>query len=236
MEFNIHRYESIASTNDLAIRMAEEGAPEGTVVIAREQTAGKGRHGRNWSSPPGSGLYLSVVLRPNLSFDKFWQTAFVASVAASEAIAEVSGLPARIKWPNDILINERKVCGILVEARKPPAAIVGIGINVNTPAFPPEIVQKATSIAIELGHPIALENIEKSLLTHLGERLDDNFPSVFDAWKALDCTVGRHVVVNTADSAIEGTAVEVNQTGDLIIEHEGIRTRITAGEVILRID
>jgi BirA family biotin operon repressor/biotin-[acetyl-CoA-carboxylase] ligase len=213
--------------------MAEEGAPEGTVVVAREQTAGKGRHGRIRSSPPGSGLYLSVVLRPDLPFDQLWQTAFIASVAAAEAILEVSGLPARIKWPNDVLINGRKVCGILIEARKQPAAIVGIGINVNNTEFPPDIAQKATSIAIELGHPIALEAVEKSLLSRLEERLADSFPSVFDAWKALNCTVGRHVVVNTADSVIEGTAVEVDQTGDLIVEHEGIKTRITAGEVIL---
>ena len=245
MEFTIHRYESIASTNDLAIRMAGEGAPEGTVVVASEQTAGKGRLGRSWSSPPGAGLYLSVILRPNRPFDQLWQMAFVASVAAAEAIAEVSRLPARIKWPNDVLINGRKVCGILVEtawrhkngegeaSAEPPAVIIGIGININTSAFPPEIVEKATSIAIELGHPIALEDVEKSLLAHLAESLNDSFPSVFDAWKALDCTVGRHVVVNTADSAIEGTAVEVDQTGDLIVEREGVRTRITAGEVIL---
>ena len=245
-KWEVHRYESVDSTNDLAIRMAEEGAPEGTVVIADEQTAGKGRHGRSWSSPPGSGLYLSVILRPNLPFEQLWQMAFVASVAAAEAIAEVSSLPAQIKWPNDVLVNGRKVCGILVEAPKATRGrgdtgtrrpvIIGIGINVNIERFPSELEEKATSIAIELGHPIALEDVEKSLLAHLEKRLADSYASVFDAWREIDCTVGRHVVVNTADTVIEGTAVEVNQTGDLIIEHEGIRTRITAGEVILRID
>lgn len=124
MEFIVQRFGAVSSTNDIAIRMAEEGAPEGTVVVAGEQTAGRGRHGRNWSSPAGEGLYISVILRPDLPFDRLWQMAFIAAVSAAEAIRQASGLEARIKWPNDILLNDRKVCGILIEAasRQPPAA------------------------------------------------------------------------------------------------------------------
>lgn len=266
MRFTIHRYESAASTNDLAIRMAEQGAPEGTVIIAREQTAGRGRRGRSWLSPSG-GLYLSAILRPDLPFEQLWQMAFVASVAAAEAVGDVSGLPARIKWPNDVLINGRKVCGILVEAQpaclrrasrqlkqipdagyrmpepqsaicNPKSVIVGVGINVNVPEFPPEIAQEATSIAIELGHPIALEDVEKSLLALLDARyaqyLAEGFAPAFDAWKALDCTIGRRVAVDTPDGIVEGTAVEIGGNGDLIVESEGIRSRVTAGQAILQ--
>lgn len=163
MQYTIHRFDSIDSTNDEAIRLSEAGAEEGTIVIALEQSGGKGRRGRSWSSPPGCGLYLSVVLRPGKPFSELGQLAFVAAVAAAESIRKVSGLDARIKWPNDILINGRKVIGILIEARqvkehesdqKPsyPAAIIGIGINVNTLEFPAELAGKATSIYLSLIH------------------------------------------------------------------------------------
>ena len=252
MKYTIHRYESVTSTNDLAVRMAEEGAPEGTVVVAREQTAGRGRRGRRWSSPPGSGLYLSFILRPACPMEYLWQVGFVASLAAADAIAQVSGLPARIKWPNDILLGGRKVCGILVEARKQsavcglqsavcsllPAVIVGVGINVNTPTFPSEITEKATSIAIELGYQIAVGEVEEALLTALNKwystYLEHGFAPIIRAWKKLDCTAGRDVVVDTMEGLVEGRAVEVNSAGDLIVEgKDGAKVQITAGDVIL---
>lgn len=245
MQYAIHRFESVTSTNDIAIRMAEEGAPEGTVVVAREQTAGRGRRGRSWSSPPGTGLYLSVVLQPGLTCEQLWQMAFVASVAAAEAVGRASGLPARIKWPNDVLLNERKACGILVEARKPsarggqPTAIVGIGLNVNTEEFPPEIAQTATSIALELGRPVPVAHVEDALLASLDARygmyLAEGFAPVFQAWKGFDCTVGRHVAVDTPDGVVAGAALGLDSEGNLVIEGEdGVSRRVTAGEVILR--
>ena len=260
----IRRFESVASTNDVAIRMADERAPEGTVVIAGEQTAGKGRLGRSWSSPAGEGLYLSAILRPDLPFDQVWQTGFVASVAAAEAIGEVSGLPAQIKWPNDILLSGRKVCGILVEARKSAASsqqpavspqsairnpksqipnlrcpiVVGIGVNVNNSSFPAEIAQKATSVALEVGHPIKLQKVEEAVLSRLHTRytqhLSEGFAPILEAWKNLDCTIGRHVVVLADDGTVEGTAVGVDSSGDLVVEREdGVSVRLAAGEVTL---
>lgn len=243
MRFIIHRFESVASTNDLAIRMAEEGAPEGTVVIAGDQTAGRGRHGRSWVSPPGMGLYLSLILRPDKPFSELWQVAFVASLAAAEAVSRVSGLQARIKWPNDIMLNARKVSGLLVEARAAGEdclvpVVVGIGINVNAADFPPEVMQNATSISREVGGPVSLQDVERELLRALDARytqyLGEGFSSILSAWKSLDCTVGRHVVVRSGDRDVEGTAVEVNPEGDLVLEREdGARTSVTAGEVIL---
>jgi len=257
MTFTIHRFESVSSTNDLAIRMAEEGAPEGTVVVALEQTAGKGRYGRHWVSPAG-GLYLSIILRPDVPFDRFWQIAFVSSLAACEAIGEVSGLDARIKWPNDVLLNGRKVCGILVEARgterptsnvqgptskvqRPTrtAVVVGIGMNVNNEAFPGEIAETATSIALEVGHPISMAKAEESLLSHLDARYEqyvrDGFDPILEAWRVLDCTAGRRVEVNTPEGLVAGTALEVDSGGDLVLQRDdGSTARITAGDVLLR--
>ena len=182
MKFTIHRYDSVSSTNDLVLQM--EDAPEGTVVIAGTQTAGKGRRGRKWSSPPGEGLYLSVILRPPLPYDKLWQTAFVASLAACEAIRQVSSLDARIKWPNDILINGRKVCGILIETRG--FVVAGIGVNVNNQDFPPEL--NATSISLELGRTLSVADVENALLAGLDARysqlLTEGFSPILEAWKA----------------------------------------------------
>ncbi|HET6454274.1 MAG TPA: biotin--[acetyl-CoA-carboxylase] ligase [Armatimonadota bacterium] len=220
MNFAIHRFDSVASTNDVALQMAD--APEGTVIIAGEQTSGKGRRGRKWSSPPGEGLYLSIVLHPSLPYDKLWQMAFVVSLAACEAIREVSGLDARIKQPNDILINARKVCGILIETRGHGDAgtrgfvVIGIGINVNNQSFPPDL--NATSLALELGRTFSMPDMENALLRCLDARyeqfLTDGFQPILELWKALDCTVGRQ----TTDHMFEGTGLEVAENGDLQIQ------------------
>jgi len=243
MQYSVHRFESVTSTNDLAARMAEEGAPEGTVVIADEQVHGRGRRGRQWVSPPGSGLYVSVVLRPHTPSSKFWQLAFVASLAVEEAIRRSARLNPMIKWPNDILVNGHKVSGILVEARKPrisfePVAVIGIGINVNTPEFPPELAETATSMAIETGRPVSVHTVERELLNALHTRYEqyqkEGFRSILDAWRARDCTVGRDVVVQTPEGTVVGTAVEVNTYGDLVVRVRGGELKeITAGEVLL---
>ncbi|MHB1000275.1 MAG: biotin--[acetyl-CoA-carboxylase] ligase [Armatimonadota bacterium] len=244
MQYIIHRYERIPSTSDLAVTLAEGGAPEGTVVIAGSQTSGRGRHGRVWSSPAGSGLYLSLILRPDKPFADLWQTAFVLAVAACETAADLSGLPACIKWPNDILLNGRKICGILIEARKPghdlrSPVIAGIGINVNTLEFPPEISRKATSIALETGRQTAVEDVEDRLLSAVDRwytvYTDAGFTPIFTRWHELDCTAGRTVSVSTSGGIVDGTAVEVNPHGDLVIEHpDGCRTSVSAGEVFFR--
>ncbi len=245
MDFTIHRFDRLQSTNDTAIRMAEDGAPEGTVVVAGEQTSGRGRHGRHWISPEGEGLYLSIILRPNLPFDRLWQMAFVESVAVAEAVRQVSGLAPQIKWPNDVLINGRKVCGILVETRgrgdggtgRP--VVIGIGINVNNGEFPPEIADKATSIMLETGSPISPRQVEEALLSCLDglytEYLRDGFDPILTRWKSLDCTSGRRVCVVTEDGIVEGTAWEVDSNGDLVVlRDDGSTARVTAGEVMLR--
>ena len=248
MNYTIHRYESVGSTNDIAIRMAGEGASEGTVVVAGEQMAGRGRHGRTWTSPPGCGLYLSIILRPERPWEQLWQTAFVASLATAEAIRHITGLRAQIKWPNDILINGRKVSGILIESRSvagddsPRPVVVGIGINVNTPSFPIELSHKATSLYLESGSQgmLDLSALETTLLEFIdvwyAQYIDEGFEPILEAWRDLDCTSGRRVDVHTSNGIVSGTAVMVNSGGDMVVEcTDGRMESISAGEVFFTI-
>jgi len=243
-KFNIRRLDTTSSTNDEVIRMAEGGAPEGTVVVARRQTLGRGRLGRRWESPTGAGLYLSVLLRPQICPSNLWQIGFVASLAAASSIRRAFNLDARIKWPNDILIEGRKVCGILIESTvaDTPASpvVVGIGINVNTRAFPEELAEKATSLLLQSGggQDIDLNLAESALLDSIREwyvrYLTEGFPPVLHAWRLLDCTSGHTVRVLLGGDAVEGRAVEVDLDGNLIVEQDGSqRVAVSAGEVIL---
>lgn len=241
MHYTFHRFETVGSTNDLAAAMADDGAPEGTVVVADEQVSGRGRHGRTWVSSPGDGLYLSMILRPKVEADRLWQLAFVTSVAAAEAVRHVPGLDARTKWPNDVLVNGRKVSGILIEARRTSAirsaVIVGVGINVNTLEFPPEIRATATSLTAELGGPVSRSDLEDSFLDAFGRGyawfLAGEFSAVLEKWRRLDCTVGRDVDVRTPDGAVVGTAVDVKANGNLLVRRsDGSVAEITAGEVL----
>ncbi|MHB0912801.1 MAG: biotin--[acetyl-CoA-carboxylase] ligase [Armatimonadota bacterium] len=212
MKYTVRRYGSVDSTMRLL-----EGAPPGTVAVAREQTAGRGRLGREWVSPP-SGLYLSVVLPPA---SEPWHIAFVAAVAACLAVRRL-GPPARIKWPNDILIEGRKVCGILVEG-----TVVGFGVNVGEAEYPPG----AASI------PVEIAEMERELLSALSEVQAvyeaEGFPPILDAWREMDCTVGREVSVQTPEGLVEGIAVAVE--GPLVVQlADGTTRRITVGEVCSR--
>ena len=245
MIYTIHRYDSIDSTSSEALRMVEKGAPEGTVVISQTQTAGRGRRGRTWSSTPNAGLYLSLILHPHKPLDQLWQMAFIAALATAESIIKVSDLPARIKWPNDILINGRKIVGILVETKPIPgkstsAVILGIGVNVNTADFPQEIREKASSMFLERGtdQPFDVFDVESELLSSLNSRyteyLQTGFSSILDGWRALDCTSGRVVTVSTPGGIITGKAEGVDDIGDLLVrKDDGSLAKLVSGEVLL---
>ncbi|MBP6964725.1 MAG: biotin--[acetyl-CoA-carboxylase] ligase [Armatimonadetes bacterium] len=240
MRYSIHRFDSVASTNDLAARMAGDGAPEGTVVAADEQSAGRGRLGRRWISPPDSGLYLSIVLRPQIPADSHWQLAFVCSLAVAEAVRAATGLAAQTKWPNDVLLNGRKVAGVLVERCRAAdgAVIAGIGINVNTADWPAEIAESATSILLESLEAASRPEIERAVLDALDARYEalksEGFSPILDAWRGLDCTVGREVEVRAADGVVRGVAAAVSESGSLIVRSGGgALTEISAGDVLL---
>src|ERR1043165_3583367 len=148
MKLRILRYESLPSTNTEVARLAAEGAAEGLAVVAHEQTARRGRLQRAWSSPKGAGLYLSILLRPKPEPERWPLITFVAALATGDALLDASQVQTDIKWPNDLLANERKICGILAEAIETPtgrAVVVGIGINLTNDAFPDELINLATS-------------------------------------------------------------------------------------------
>src|SRR5690349_24183511 len=164
------RFESLPSTNTELARLASEGADEGLSIVADEQTAGRGRLQRAWSSPKGAGLYFSILLRPTIPQDQWPLITFAAALAAADALLEASDLQTDIKWPNDLLSGERKICGILAEAIDTPggrAVILGIGINLTQNAFPPELENVATSVAEVGGRPADREEILTALLDAL---------------------------------------------------------------------
>ncbi|MFZ0633837.1 MAG: biotin--[acetyl-CoA-carboxylase] ligase [Acidobacteriaceae bacterium] len=167
----LHFFSSVESTNTHAMREAEAGAPDGSVFFADEQTLGRGRGAHEWSSPPGSGLYVSVLLRPRLApADVLWLS-LAAGLAAQEAVRRTVGLDADVRWPNDLLLGRRKFCGILTELNAEVTrvrhAVVGIGINVHQAQFPEELRDVATSLRIETGREWPRQELLRSLLESL---------------------------------------------------------------------
>lgn len=231
---------TVGSTMDLARREAEAGCPEGTVVLADEQTAGRGRLGRGWVSPPGDNLYLTVVLRPSPL--RLRRLSMVSALAVAEAVEEVTGLRAAVKWPNDILLSGKKVAGILIESElagdEVRFALVGPGINVNLDVSGIEELRDiATSLAAELGRRVSRER----LLAVLLQRLEDLYlapPEAEDAhrlWKARLDTLGRRVRVRFGEQVEEGVAEDVAVDGSLILRRrDGSTVSIEAGDVTLR--
>ncbi len=231
-------YPSVASTNEIAEIEARRGAIEGTVIIAEEQTAGKGRLKRAWLSPRGS-LALSVILYPAL--EQLPSIIMVASLAVARSIKAVTGLEAEIKWPNDILLNGRKVCGILVESgvrgETVDYAIIGIGVNVNLRVSDfPEILPTATSLSKELGREVSLLGLVTKLLVEI-ERLYLALlgrGSIYEAWRDSLVTLGREVHVVSGKASYSGIAESVARDGSLLIRRpDNSLSRIVAGDVTL---
>ena len=237
---NLLYYPTIGSTNDVAKAQGRAGAPEGTVVLADEQTSGRGRLQRPWLSPAGSSLLLSVLLRPTPV--ELPRLTMVASVAVARSIEAILGLRPGLKWHNDVMLGRRKVCGILVESDlvedQVSFAVVGIGLNVNfDPASFPEIANMATSLQRELGHavprlPLLLRLLEEIETLYLAERQGQ---SVFIEWRARLDTLGRAVRVAMGDHVEEGVAEDVDEEGRLLLRRpDGSLLTVIAGDVTLR--
>ena len=235
---------SCTSTMNLASREAAHGAPDGAVVLADAQTAGRGRLGRAWVSPPGQALYLSVILRPNP--ERLLAVNMAATLAIVYALRDACGLPVRVKWPNDILSRGRKLAGVLIDADVTPGAaqvIAGIGLNLSLdPAAHPEIAAIATSVQHELGHPVAPIPVLAALLEQfewLYLRAQAG-ASLLEEWRAALDTLGRQVTVTYAAYAgghrgVErGLAYDVDEDGSLLLRRDdGSTARVVAGEVTL---
>lgn len=236
----IEHHASIGSTNDRARELLADADADGTVVVADEQVAGRGRRGRSWLSPPGTNLLTSVVLHPALDARDAWQLGLAAGLAAADACAPVA--PVRLKWPNDVVdARGRKLGGLLVETviegDRLGGAVLGIGINVNwrRDEMPPEIAAAATSLANLHG-----DRVERPwLLGQLLERLEDEIDALergrspLERYRAACATIGSVVVVATPERAIQGRAIDLDETGGLVIEEaDGARTAVAAGEVV----
>lgn len=238
---------TVGSTNDLAKEMARQGAPEGLLVLADQQTAGKGRLGRPWATPPGAAIAMSLVLRPDLPPHQAPRITLAAAVAVAEAVREMTGLPAGIKWPNDVQVGGRKLCGILTEMEaemdRVGFVVVGIGVNVGLrrEQMDPAFRESATSLAVEGAVGTRRAALVQAILSRLEQAYDDllagRFPLVLDRWRALSVTLGRPVRVLGADGQVvlEGVAEQVDEEGALLVRDDGGGLhRVFSGEVSLR--
>ena len=230
---------TLPSTNDVAKQEARQGAAEGTAVIAGEQTKGRGRIKRTWLSPKGS-LALSIILYPHVAH--LSSLIMLASLAVVHSIETVTGLKSQVKWPNDVLVNGRKVCGILIEnevrGNTVDYAIIGIGINVNIRLSDfPEILPTATSLCHELDRDIPLLGITQQLLVEI-ERLYLTLlagESIYEEWQDNLVTLGRKIRVTSGETVHEGIAESVANDGSLLLrQSDDSITRIVAGDATLR--
>jgi BirA family biotin operon repressor/biotin-[acetyl-CoA-carboxylase] ligase len=235
---DVRSVEETGSTNSDLLALARDGAPEGIVLIADHQTAGRGRVGRSWAAPTGGSLLLSVLVRPPASVAGL--SSMAMALAAADAVGDVAGFRPRVKWPNDLVwpgdgsSTDRKLAGILAEAHWPSerevAVVIGIGLNVNWPeALPEELRDIATAINHVAGRDVDREDVLVRLLQHLDQRYDELLTGkIVDAWRASSATLGRRVRVELGGETIEGIARDVTAEGHLIV---GDRT-IAVGDVV----
>jgi BirA family transcriptional regulator, biotin operon repressor / biotin---[acetyl-CoA-carboxylase] ligase len=229
-------FDTLDSTMREAADLAAAGCPKGTTVVAGEQSAGIGRLGHSWHSEAGSGLYVSVVLRPEAPPSSLPPLTLALGLAAAEAIGRATGLACDLRWPNDVMLNERKVAGVLTSLEE-PAVIAGIGINVNHVAFPPEIAKLATSLRMASGQPCSQEQLLIELLTAV-----DGFTrmlaiagrrAILDLFaRCSSYAKGKRVVVEQGGEVITGSTVGLDDSGFLLISTDGGTTEtIWAGGV-----
>lgn len=241
---HIEYWEEIDSTNNRVKRLGEEGALNGTLVTADCQTAGRGRRGRSWVSDKGTGIWMSLLLRPDIPPVSASMLTLAAALAVAAGIGEATGLNARIKWPNDIVIRKRKVCGILTEMSAESDhvhyVVIGIGINANTKQFPQDLQNKATSLYLEGGKTVIRSHII-TLVMAAFNRYYESFLKTGDLSLLLDeyqgklANKGQEVLVMSAGGDYKGFCLGVDETGELLVQmQDGTVKRVVSGEVSVR--
>lgn len=231
-----HHLRRTGSTNDVARELALAGAPSGTVVTAHKQAAGRGRHGRRWSAPAGSALLCSAILRPLT--DRHGLLPLAVPLAVCEAAESLAPVECTVKWPNDVWLAERKLAGVLIEARPPEWAVIGVGLNLAIPEdrFPPDLRWPATS----LGHAVTPDQALVALREALARWVAAEPGAVRDAFADRDALRGREVAwegAGDAGGSGSGTAAGIDAKGNLIVEAgSGERVALGAGEVTLRVE
>jgi len=240
----IRVFQETTSTNDVIEKLAHDGVKEGVVVFAESQTRGRGRLGRKWMSPSKGGLWFSVLLRPDLRPQEATRLTIASATALRRAIEEQTGLRAKIKWPNDILVNGRKAAGILTELRAEPDhiqyVILGIGVDVGlSPAdFPAELRQAATSLKAELGRAVSRPELAVAILRELDRDYArvgaSEFGALADEWEEHGTTIGHEVVISMGERRVRGRAESLGEDGELLLRTEhGRLERVVGGDVAL---
>ena len=243
----LHYFNVTGSTNIDAKRYAEEGEPHGTTVVANMQSAGRGRRGRLWQSPAGSAIYMTIMLKPQFVPDKASMLTLVMALSVADAIVEVTGLSAGIKWPNDIVVNKKKVCGILTEMNAEldyiQYVVIGVGINVNNNSpeeFPEEIRKTATSLKIESGMQISRAALLERVLAYFEKNYNIftqslDLSALMEAYDARLLNLNAEVRVLDPKGEYTGIARGINPAGELLVEKEnGEVVPVYAGEVSVR--
>lgn len=239
---NVYYEESVDSTQRVAHEKANENAPNGTIIVADEQVAGRGRLNRNWYSPKSTGIWMSIILRPEIPLQKAPQLTLLAAVAVAQGIQEATGLIPDIKWPNDILIKGKKVVGILTELQAESdrihSVIIGIGINVNQQKsdFPEEIAGIATSLAREKEEKLNRAEIIQHILLKMEklykEYLQNGFQIVKVLWESYAVSIGQKIIARTIHHKIEGQALGITDEGVLLLkDDDGVIHHIYSADI-----
>jgi len=237
----LYYYPVTGSTNDDAFRLGVAGAPEGTVVIADSQTKGKGRMQRSWHSPVGSNIYTSIILRPQIDPARALQISILAGVAVAEVLESYCPGKIKLKWPNDVLLDGKKVCGILSQAKaavnKVDFIVLGIGINVNINQFPQEISDMATSLAIETGREISRQELIIGLYENLTkwykQLLQDGFSRIKEKWLSYSLLIGQTVQIVFQEEVVSGKAIGIDEYGSLILLAGNKEVKVSAGDATI---
>ncbi len=232
----------VDSTNNECKRQAEKGCADGLLIVSDYQTKGKGRLGRDWSSAPSQGLYMSIVLKPPISPMEAPQLTLIAGIATAKAIKKITGLDANIKWPNDIIVNGKKICGILTEMsaeiERVKYVVTGIGVNVNDEAFENGLKDKATSVYIETGRKykrnIFIDEILGELMKYYKLYCEKGFSALKDEYNKYCLNIGK-IVRTTGSVPVKGKALGVNDKGELLIETDTNIVPVLSGEVSVRL-
>jgi BirA family biotin operon repressor/biotin-[acetyl-CoA-carboxylase] ligase len=238
---DVRLFDEVGSTNTELMEAARAGAPEGVVMVADHQRAGRGRLGRAWSAAPGTSLLVSVLLRPSLPAGEVALVTTAAGLAAADAVLAGAGFRPGLKWPNDLVVDQRKLAGMLSESSPndgdPPAVVVGIGFNVTAGAYPEELADLATSCEEEAGRPVDRAALLVAFLEALERRysvlLAGGAEATLDAYRADSATLGREVRVELPAGVVEGVASRLAGNGELVVTGgDGQEVRVSAGDVI----
>ena len=239
----IYYYDETDSTNVRASRLAEEGAEHGTLVVADQQDAGKGRRGRGWSSLPGTGIFMTLILKPELNPSNASMLTLVTALATARALRRVVNVPALIKWPNDLVVNGKKICGMLTEMSAQfdyiNNIVIGIGINVHNESFPEEIEKTASSLLLECGHRFHRADIIEAFLEEFEAAYEvylktEDMEGLQQDYNELLVNMNRQVRVLDPKEPFEGKAMGITKKGELIVDTWESRKLVSSGEVSVR--